>query len=221
MRYPDPVEVEGYVSSEDNMTGPAAAPGRYTAELARGRPEPHARVRHPQRPRIAATDDELREQFAFLIQYRDRFSETEEAINTIRELRRQLTDWERRADGYPQQQAVADAAKPITEQLTAIEEELIQVKAKNRSDTLDHPIKLNAKLAYLIGVVASTDAAPTRQARDVFADLSARVETQLTRLRGLRDGPIAAFNARLRELDVAAVRPLAKREEKREEAAQP
>ena len=221
MRYPDPVEVEGYVSSEDNMTGPAAAPGRYTAELRVGDQSLTREFDIRKDPRIAATDDELREQFAFLIQIRDRFSETEEAINTIRELRRQLTDWERRADGYPQQQAVADAAKPITEQLTAIEEELIQVKAKNRSDTLDHPIKLNAKLAYLIGVVASTDAAPTRQARDVFADLSARVETQLTRLRALRDGPIAAFNARLRELDVAAVRPLAKREEKREEAAQP
>ena len=97
--------------------------------------------------------------------------------------------------------------RSLRDNLLAIEGELTQVKAKVRSDTMDHPIKLNARVAALAAVVASGEAAPTRQARQVFEDLSARVAEQLQRLSKLIDTDVAAFNTLIREAGVPAIAP--------------
>ncbi len=52
--------------------------------------------------------------------------------------------------------------KPIKENISAIEEVLIQTKAKDQMDVLDLPIRSSAKLAALAGTVASADMPPTR-----------------------------------------------------------
>ena len=82
---------------------------------------------------------------------------------------------------------------------------MIQVKAKTRQDTLNHPAKLNAKLAALSGTVGSGDAAPTRQEYELFDDLAARVDVQLKRLREVIATDVAAFNNLIREQGVSAV----------------
>ncbi|HEV2461079.1 MAG TPA: hypothetical protein VGS80_22230, partial [Ktedonobacterales bacterium] len=107
----------------------------------------------------------------------------------------------------------------LRDKLLAVAGELTQVKAKVRSDTMDHPIKLNAKVAALASVVASGEAAPTRQARQVFDDLSARVAAQLPRLREVIDTDVAAFNALIREAGVPAIVPTAPSVARAEEAA--
>jgi photosystem II stability/assembly factor-like uncharacterized protein len=207
MRYPDPHRVSGYVASEDALSGPLASPGAYQVRLTVGEQSVTVPCAIQKDPRVSATQEDLDAQLALLLQIRDKVSATHDAINTIRNVRQQIEEWERRTDGQPQRDAVTSAGKSLKERLAAVEEELTQVKAKNRQDTLDHPIKLNAKLAALSSIVASADAAPTRQARDVFADLSARVDQQLDRLRQLLDSDLAAFNALIRDATVAAVIP--------------
>ncbi len=93
--------------------------------------------------------------------------------------------------------------------MSAVEDELIQSKAKTRQDTLNWPTKLNGKLANLAGVVASAPAAPTKQAYEVFDDLSRRIDAQLQRLQSVIDGDVAAFNAVLRQREVPGVIPVA------------
>ena len=63
-----------------------------------------------------------------------------------------------------------------------MEAEIYQVKNQSRQDPLNYPIKLNDKLAGLIGVIDSADAAPTDGARAVFADLSGQLARQLQAL---------------------------------------
>ena len=99
------------------------------------------------------------------------------------------------------------AAKALKEQLARIEEELIQVKAESRQDTLNFPVKLNAKLAGLAAAVTSADAAPTTQSQAVFDDLSARIDAQLAPLRQLVEQEVPAFNRLVREADVPAIVP--------------
>ncbi|GIS57598.1 MAG: hypothetical protein CM1200mP1_15360 [Candidatus Neomarinimicrobiota bacterium] len=60
--------------------------------------------------------------------------------------------------------------------LSTIEEELIQVKSKSRQDPLNYPIKLDNKIAALVGVVSSIDAKPTAQSYDVLEDLVSRLK---------------------------------------------
>ncbi len=84
---------------------------------------------------------------------------------------------------------------------------------------MDHPIKLNAKVAALAAVVSSGEAAPTRQSREVFDDLSARAAAQLQRLREVIDTDVAAFNTLIREAGTPAIVPTVSSKERAKGAA--
>ncbi len=56
-------------------------------------------------------------------------------------------------------------------------------------------------------VVSSADGAPTTQAREAFTELAARVDGYQKRLQEIIETNVAAFNARLRDLQVPALVP--------------
>ncbi len=218
MRYPDPIKIEeGFMGGDAMLVGPVAAPGIYQVRLIAGNRSQIVSFEIQKDPHVPATQQDLEAQFALLIRIRDRLSETHEAIIAIRDIRQQVEQWEQRVQGYESQGAISEKGKVLKEKLTAIEEELIQVKAKTRQDTLNHPAKLNAKLAALTGVVASADAAPTQQAHQVFDYLSERVASELKRLQECIDTDLAAFNRLIREADLPAVmRPTPSKNERDE-----
>jgi photosystem II stability/assembly factor-like uncharacterized protein len=231
LKYPDSVKIDGFVAGDDALTGPVAAPGRYQVRLQVGDQTYTQAFEVRKDPRIPTSDEDLVAQFDLLLAIRDRLSEIHTGINAIRSIRKQTEEWESRTkehevvplsrseEGHGIHDKVSAAAKDLRDKLLAVEGELTQVKAKVRSDTMDHPIKLNAKVAALASVVASGEAAPTRQARQVFDDLSARVAAQLQRLREVIDTDVAAFNALIREAGVPAIVPTAPSAERAEEAA--
>ncbi len=94
----------------------------------------------------------------------------------------------------PEQKDLADKAREISKQLTAIEEELMQTKIKSSQDALNFPIKLNNKLAALGSTIDSSDDAPTAQSYLVYNDLTAKIDAQLARLAKIKAEDIAEFN---------------------------
>jgi len=209
MRYPDPKKVDGYVASEAVMAGPAAAPGTYYVQLTVGDQTYVEAFEIHKDPRVSASQEDLDAQFALLLKIRDKLSETHDAINTLRNIRQQVEDWERRTREREAHETVSKAARSLKEKLALIEDELIQSKAKTRQDTMNFPVKLNGKLAWLAGVVASAQAAPTRQEYELFEDLVRRIDTQLQGLQEIIDADVTAFNALMRESDMPAVIPIA------------
>jgi photosystem II stability/assembly factor-like uncharacterized protein len=209
MRYEDARKVDGYVTPTGTLPGPVAAPGTYQVRLTVGNETATKWFEIHKDPRMPVTDEDLRAQFALLLKIRDKVSEAHDAINTLRSIRQQVAEWERRTQGWENSAAITDAARSLKEKLTPIEEELIQVRAKNRGDTLNFPIKLNAKLAGLSSVVASADAAPTKQAYEVFNDLSARIDEQIRRLQVIIAKDVAAFNVLIRDTGMPAIIPRA------------
>ena len=193
MRYADPIKIEGYPDLEEFLVGPFAPPGTYRVQLKVGDQTFITGFQIHKDPRIATTQEELQAQFELLLTIRDKLSETHNTIKTVRDIRRQVEEWERRAEGHDAHETVVAASKPLKEKLTAIEGELFQAKAKDQVDMLDFPIQLNAKFAVLANVVASGDTEPTRQAHQVFEEFSARLGTQLQRLRELIETDVASF----------------------------
>ena len=59
---------------------------------------------------------------------------------------------------------------------------------------MNYPIKLNNKLAALMGVVDSGDGRPTEQSYAVFKELGARLDAELARLDALTKTDLVAFN---------------------------
>ncbi|MCA1666987.1 MAG: hypothetical protein LC793_06225 [Thermomicrobia bacterium] len=160
-------------------------------------------------PRVAASDDDLRAQFALALQIRDKLSETNDAIMQIRTLRAQAEGWEQRAAQQPavggRQSAVVESAKQLKEALASVEEELVQTRWKSSRDALTAPSKLNVKLGTLLGVVTGADSAPTKQSFDVFASVSERLDQQLERLDTVFGRDVPRFNTLVREQDLPAL----------------
>src|SRR4029453_9584619 len=77
---------------------------------------------------------------------------------------------------------VAKALDDLAAALSAIEEEIYQVRLQSSQDPLNFPIKLNNKIAALQGVIESADVEPTEQAYTVFRTLANRLDEQLNKL---------------------------------------
>jgi photosystem II stability/assembly factor-like uncharacterized protein len=210
MRYPDARAVPGDVTTERSLTGPLAPPGTYQAQLSVGGHTYTASFEIRKDPRVSATQADFDAQFSLLMRIRDKLSDTHDAINQLRSIRQQVDEWVRRAERLSDRaasEAVAKAADDFKQKLSAIEEELIQSRARAQQDQLNFPTRLNAKLAGLTSVVSSADSAPTQQSYDVFRDLSARIDQQLIQLREVMEKDAAAFNDLIRRLEVPAIVP--------------
>jgi photosystem II stability/assembly factor-like uncharacterized protein len=218
MRYPDAGKLKGDKSMEDMdraLVGPLAVPGTYRVRLRL--PDgatSTASFEIRKDPRAAVAQQDLQAQFNLLLAIRDKITETHNAIQRIRDMRAQVGDTAKRADAVRAQAAsesglrqLGRTAEALKKKLTVIEDELVQFRAESRQDTLNFPIMLNAKLAMLVGMVGSADAAPTKQAAEVFADLSRRVDEQLKRLRRLGDIEINGFNRLARRSGLPAIVP--------------
>ena len=93
----------------------------------------------------------------------------------------------------------------ISKQLTAIEEKLYQTKAKSGQDVLNFPIRLNDKLSGLFDAANSGNMAPSKQAKEVFADLSAQCDEQLNKLKKIKEEDIVKLNQLIREKAVPVI----------------
>ena len=151
-------------------------------------------------PRIEATADDLRAQFQLLIEIRDRLSLTHTMANQIASLRAHLAALRSRG-------LAADLVAVIN--TLDAELELIDGRLIQRAPGLAyaHPIQLNAKLAALAAVVGSADAAPTRAAREVYAELSARLDTLRAQYQQVQAHALPALNHLLVEREVPVISP--------------
>jgi photosystem II stability/assembly factor-like uncharacterized protein len=197
MRYPDARKL-AEDASEAGIPGPLVLPGSYQVQLTVGDQTYTQSFEICKDPRVTTTQADLAAQFDLLMQIREKLSETHAAINQLRYIRQQVEEWARRAANQADQKetwaAIKQAADALKEQLTLVEGELIQTKVRGMLDGLNYPCKLNAKLAALISVVASADAAPTQQSYAVFSELSSRIDQQLAQLHKLVETDLAALN---------------------------
>jgi len=209
LRYPDATKIEDDDVANDlvegGISGPSVPPGTYKVRLEVGEQKFEQEFEVRKDPRVAATDADLRAQFDLLKQVHARLSETHKAINELRALRRRAEDWAARAKDKPELEAVAKAAQSVVDRLKPIEAELIQAKARSRGDTLNFPVRLNGKLAALIGQIASGDTAPTASQKAVFGDLSQRVQAQLDQLSEAIVTEVGNLNEAIRNANLPTV----------------
>ena len=100
---------------------------------------------------------------------------------------------------------LVDAAKALSESLTAVEESLYQTKMQSRQDPLNFPIRVNDKLAGLLRLAALGDFRPTRSAIAVRDELTAAIDAELAKLSRMLDDDLTALNALARDHEVTAV----------------
>jgi hypothetical protein len=67
------------------------------------------------------------------------------------------------------------------------------------------PTMLNSRIAWLSNVVDSADAAPTRQAQELFAELKAETDAQIGPWREVLARDVAALNELMQQAGIPAV----------------
>ncbi|MBM4187994.1 MAG: glycosyl hydrolase [Gemmatimonadetes bacterium] len=208
LRYPDAVGFRGMIMWAAGLQGPIAPPGSYSVRLTVGDKSDTQTFRLLKDPRSQGSQADLEEQFSFAMRIRDKTSEANNAVRTIRNVKAQLAD-RNRGIAAGRGVALERVVTPFIGQLSAVEGEIYQVQNRSGQDPLNYPIKLNNQIAALLGVVTSAEAKPTAQSYQVFTVLSAELDSQLAKLKSLLDGGLAAVNAELGRLGLAAVTPAA------------
>ena len=206
LRYPDATSFPGMIMWAGNLIGPRVSPGPYQVRLTVDGKSQTQSFEVKKDPRLQTTPEDFAKQLTLALQIRDKLSETNDAVIRIREVRRQLDDYAKRNN-----QRVAEAARSLSQKLTRVEEELYQTKNRASEDPLNFPIKLNNKLAYVMGVVESSDHQPTAQSYMVYEDLASQVNGQLQTLDSLLTTDLAAFNRLVRDTNVPAITAPAKK----------
>ena len=209
MRYPNAEKAPGDKAMEDVVTGPLAPPGNYQVSLSVDGREETKSFPIVKDPRVQASQADFDAQFELHLAIRDKLSETHEAINELRNIRRQVEEWEQRSASHTTADAVPSLAGAIKQKLGSMESELVETEYKGERDRLHLPVKLNRQLAELVPVVASADFAPPQQVHDVFRELSSRIDAQLGLLDEVAQQDVTEFINLVHDLEIPAIIPSA------------
>jgi len=185
--------------------GPVAVPGTYQVRLTVLGKSYTAPLEIKTDPRLKIGQVDLAKQFDLLLKIRDKVTETDDAIMQIRDVREQVNAVNKRLKNDPREKTITDAGKALDKKMTAVEEELIQTKAKSGQDVLNFPVRLNNHLVALGGVVGSADSAPTKQSYEVFEMLNHAVDEQLAKWKAIVSTDVAAYNNLVKQQEVPAV----------------
>lgn len=182
LRESDASRFDGMIFWAAGTTGPIILPGTYTVRLVvDGATAQEATLLVKKDPRSDATPADLVAQYQLLMQIRDRTTDANDAVRTVRWVRAQLNDRARELG------ADSVAFRPLAQRLDAraseVEAKIYQVKNQSGQDPLNYPIRVNNQIAALAGVVGSTEARPTKQSVVVFDTLNKELEAYLVELR--------------------------------------
>jgi hypothetical protein len=151
-------------------------------------------------PRLEdVTRADLEAQHDLATSIRDTLNAVYDAIRTLRSVREQVNSVAKHAEeaGHDGLTAQADS---ISENLTSIEEELMQTRNESHQDPLNFPPQLDNQYAYLYGFVAGPDGPPTESARTRFEDVNEQWREYRNRLQTILDTDVSEFNEQVRAL---------------------
>jgi photosystem II stability/assembly factor-like uncharacterized protein len=201
LQYAGVTTFPGMVLWGASTNGPVALPGTYQVRLTvdgKALTQPLTVKKHPLRP---VSDADLREQFDLSLQIRDKVSEANNAVIQIRGLKDQVKD----RLGKSQDAQLKAAGDRLAASLSAVEEAIYQVRNQSGQDPLNFPIKINNRLASLLGVVNRGDGKPIANAAPIFKDLSAELKEQIDRLQEVLGSHLPAFNDQAKRLGLEPV----------------
>ena len=183
---------------------PTLPPGEYTLRLTVDgdtQTAPLAIEPHPWIDDVTASD--MRAQYAFSVQIRDRVEEANQAVIAIRRMRTQALERLEESDD----RELRERLHALMTAAGAVEADIYQVRNRAGQDPLNFPIKVNNRLANLLSMVEQGDGAPNQGMRDVFAIMSGRLDGFLRTLDGVWADEMAAVNERLGALGMDSLDP--------------
>ena len=157
-----------------STNGPSAPPGKYTVRLTADGKTVTQPLVVKRNPMHEATDADLQAQFALAIQLRDKVSEANVVGRPDRATSSARSPTASRSRRTRSSRPPATSCRRTS---TRVEEEIYQVRNQSGQDPLNFPIKVNNRLAALLGVVSRGDAKPIASAYPIFGDLKGELKS--------------------------------------------
>ena len=185
LRISDAKSFEGMIMWSGPLRGPKVVPGDYVVRLVVDGKADEKPFKVLADPRYESTQDELLAQYDFLLNVRDKLTETHETIILIRKYKAELDSM---VVKDPKKKKKID---PIVKAISDIEKELYQTQNQSGQDPLNFPIRLNNKLAHLNSVAGTGDYRPTDGAEEVKAEITGLINIQLIKFREIEKTQIS------------------------------
>ena len=184
--------------------GPALPPGEYTARLTADEHVVTAPVSIEANPWITdVTQADLEAQYAFSSAIRDKVTEANEAVISIRWVKSELEDrLERSDDGR-----LRSAGETLADNASEVEANIYQVRNRSGQDPLNFPIKVNNRLANLMSMAERGDGRPGNQMPEIFQILTDELRGYTDALEQVWARDLAAVNRELDRLNLDRINP--------------
>lgn len=188
LRYPGATGVTtSALPTWEREDGPLLLPGSYEVRLTVNGESASQSFTVELDPRVTASGEDLAAQRDFLLQVRDRLSETNRLIDQVSALKGQLAAWQERSE----ETALRERIDGLVTTLDAMLLELIDVHADGAQLWANG---LHEKLNALLDSADGADYAPPQQARDVFAELTSQLEERQAKFDSLNSTELALLN---------------------------
>ncbi|HMX40150.1 MAG TPA: glycosyl hydrolase, partial [Saprospiraceae bacterium] len=205
-RYPDAERFEGMILWSYDLEGPKAVPGTYRVRLsAAGKTEEQSFIILPD-PRTQTSAQVYAQQFEFVTSVGDKLTAAHRAIKEIRNVRGQIKTLREAMPKEERFKAISTLSSRMDSTMTSVEEALYQTKNRSSQDPLNFPVRLNDKLANLMGLTVEGDFPPTQQAIEVRQMLFRLTDEQLNRWKQMKERDLPELNRLVRESGVDLIR---------------
>jgi photosystem II stability/assembly factor-like uncharacterized protein len=196
LRYEGYTDFDGRIFWAAGNFGPMALPGEYQARLTVDGQAQTADFQIRLDPRLEpVTIAQLRQRFDLASAVRDRVNEANQAVIDIRQIKGEVDDRLEQTDDRD----IEQQGEQVKTKLSDVEQEIYQVRNRSNQDPLNFPIKLNNKLAALIGQVEGGEYEPTEQQQEVFQHLSELLQVELIRMNTIIQQDLRRFNEMLEQ----------------------
>ena len=203
MRHDNAEGFDGLIMWAAGLTGPKSYPGKYYVKLNVGESSMIESFKILKDERSLSSNEDLKEQFEFLIGIRDKVTEIHKTIKQIRSTRDQLNSLSGKLDENHEE--ISNSIKDVVIKITKIEENLYQTKNRSGQDPLNYPIRLNNKLAHLTSVAGRGNFKPTDQMYGVRDELVKLIDVELQKWNEIKDSELDKINAMIIENNIQLI----------------
>ncbi|MEY3242257.1 MAG: hypothetical protein RIR11_3696 [Bacteroidota bacterium] len=202
MTYPPAEKFDGMVLWSYDLEGPKAVPGNYTVRLETKAETLNAPFKIVPDKRSKSTPADFKRQLDFVQSVGEKITKAHRAIKDIRDVRAQLAVLKEKTDKKAEFKALTDLMAKTDSVMTSVEKAIYQTQNRSSQDPLNFPVRLNDKLANLMGLNAQSDYPPTQQSLEVREMLFRLTDEQLAKWELIKKDNLPEINRLFRSLGV-------------------
>ena len=199
MRYKNAEGFDGLIMWAASLTGPKAIPGKYFAKLTVNGESKETEFFILKDERSNSTINDLKDQFNFLIEIRDKVTEIHRSISDMRLIINQINTFKSKIDNNKE---IITKMNNLIDEINIIQNKLYQTKNKSRQDPLNYPIKLNNKLAHLSSVSSNGNYKPTDQMIEVKNELIKKINQELKKWDSIKNEELKNLNNEIKNIGI-------------------